>query len=125
MGEAEAVEFHKHLLDGTIDPRLRPVGRRFRAQGDDIGEGAVGGHAEAVGGDHLSQGAGQVEAVERQDGAAAWFHPIDASRIARVRHGEHAHGIGTQHHRGIERVVKKPAHAGDGREWAGTVMAES
>ena len=74
----------KTLLDRAVDPGVGPVVGAFGAQRDDVVEGAVGGDAEAVGGDRLAERARQVEAVERQDRAACAARPNRRSAASRA-----------------------------------------
>lgn len=93
----------KDVGDAVVDPGFRAVGGGIGAQGDDLIERGVGGDAEMIGGDRLSQRPRHVEPVQRQDSATFWFYPIDGLGSAMVGHGENADGIGTQHDFGVER----------------------
>lgn len=63
MCETAAMQLDEHALDRAVDPRIRPVGRRFGAQLDDLLEGLIGSDAEAIRGDRLPERAREMEAV--------------------------------------------------------------
>ena len=92
MGGPAGVEIEIALLDAVVDPRLAALG----AAPDHVGEGAVAGDGEAARAQGLAQGAGEMEAVGRQDRPSARLDPIDFRGIAAVRHREHADRIGTE-----------------------------
>ncbi len=124
MREAHRVEGEEGALDAGVDPRLGPTGHALRAQPDHIGEGGVGGDAEPVGGDRLAQRLRQVEAVQRQDRAAARFHPIHAVRLAAVRHREHAHRIGAEYQLRVEHVAHAASRTSTARHTSANARAD-
>jgi len=104
VGMAVAVEDGVGLFDLPVDPRFGAVPRRLGARPHDTGEGAIGGHGEAVRAQGLAQRVGEVEAVQRQDPALLGFHPEDVGGVPAVRHREDADRIGAQQEIGVDRL---------------------
>ena len=102
MGMAAAVECEAGGLDLAIDPGLRPIVRGLCAGGDDVAEGLVDRYPKMVAADRLGERARQVEMVERQYAATMRLDPEYVGRVATVRHGKHAGGIGPEQQVDIE-----------------------
>ncbi len=102
MGVADGMEVAIGALNLAVDPGRGPIRRGLRAERQQVGEGAIGGDAERITADGLGKRPGQMEAVERQDGALLGFDPIDFGGIAVVRHGKDADRIGLEQYRGID-----------------------
>jgi hypothetical protein len=92
MGVADGVEAERGPLDDRIDPRLLAVGTGEQH----LLKGQVAGDGKSAGTDALGQRTGQVESIERNDGAAARLDPEDVAGVAAVGHGEYAGGISPQ-----------------------------
>ena len=106
MGVAAFVQVAIGALDGVIDPGGGPVLRALGAEREDLREGAVGSDAEAIAADDLRQRMRQVKAIEREDRPPLGLDPIDLLRVAVVRHGENADGIGLQQDKRVDHHVR-------------------
>ena len=105
VGEALGIEGFHRILDGPVDPGLRPV----RAAGEDACEIAIAGHREAARAQPLRQRPREVETIQRQDRPLARLDPVKLLRLPAVRHGEDARGIALEEQEGVERRCQKPS----------------
>lgn len=118
MGKALIVQTAIGTLDRAVDPGRRPVGRRLRAERNDAGKGAVGGHRETLPPDRLGERARQAETLQWQDRALLRLHPINIACVPVVRHGKYAERISAEqqqridHHLNMGLNDKRPAKIG-------------
>ncbi len=107
MGEAHVVQALIACLNAMADPASGfavgcfRIGARSSAGGDDLIEGCIARHREALAAQGACQRAGQAKAIERDDRAQAGFHPEDFRIVARICHGENAGTIGQHQQAGV------------------------
>lgn len=104
VGVAGLMEGRVCLDDRFGDPHSgRAFGIPPGAISHDLDEGLVEGDLEAGLGERSRETAGEVECVEREDGAAGWVVPGE-ERSAGIAHGKDALAVASEDFRGVEPV---------------------
>src|SRR5215208_8146169 len=104
MGVSRAVQRKHRMFEVGVDPCLLAVG----AGGDHLSESAVMGDAESARAERAPQRSGDVESVERNNGAVARLDPEQLVRIAAVGHRENAGGIALEEQAWVEATHQFP-----------------
>ncbi len=107
VGETDLVQMAIGALDRMVDPGGGPIRRGLRAELNDPGEVAIGGHPKPFLPDRFGQRMGDVETIERHDRSPLRLDPVNLVRLAIVGHRKHADRVSLQQHQRVNRHQAK------------------